>query len=317
MKEYTLKDFQADIHGLSYAIAELQNSHVIKKVYGVPRGGIPLAIALAGKKDILNLKLCSSMNEIDDTTIIVDDIVDSGKTYHKYSKKFPHNFFVTLFLVQRQNTVEINPGLVVNHHNSGDWINFWWEKKEDEPPEGIKDNVIRMLEFIGEDPTRDGLKDTPKRVQKALLQMTSGYHEDIPELFTVFDSGYDNMVVLKDISFYSLCEHHMLPFFGVAHVGYIPNEKNGQIIGISKLARLVRTYAKRLQVQERIGDQVVKALKDYLDVKGAGCVIEASHMCMRARGVSDPSSNMVTSSLTGVFKDQQETREEFLRLIGK
>lgn len=177
-------------------------------------------------------------------------------------------------------------------------------------------NIFEILKYIGEDPERDGLKDTPNRVVKSYSELFSGYGKDPKELFTTFqDDKYDQMVILKDIELYSMCEHHMLPFYGKAHVAYIPY--GGKVIGISKLARLVDLFARRLQIQERIGNQVTAALDEFLAPEGAACVIEASHMCMQMRGVGKQHSVMTTSSLTGVFKKDPAVRQEFMNLIAK
>lgn len=177
----------------------------------------------------------------------------------------------------------------------------------------ITDEVRHILEFIGEDPRREGLKDTPKRVERAWLEMTSGYKMDIQDCFTMFeDVKADEMVVLRGTEFVSTCEHHMMPFHGVAHIGYIPN---GKVIGISKLARILDVYAKRLQIQERICYQVTEALDTFLEPLGSACVLEASHSCMSCRGVGKQNSRMITSSLTGAFREKPEARQEFLQFI--
>lgn len=179
--------------------------------------------------------------------------------------------------------------------------------------ERINDAVVNLLLGIGENPSREGLIDTPSRVAKSYLKLFEGYSQKPEDLLTVFDTdGYDQMVLLKDIEFYSTCEHHMIPFFGKAHVAYIPDE---HIVGISKLARLVDMYARRLQIQERICDQVTSALMEHLKPKGAACIIEASHLCMRARGVEKQNSVMVTSSLKGVFLTNESARAELMGLI--
>lgn len=182
------------------------------------------------------------------------------------------------------------------------------------PLEIAKRNIItHQLEYIGENPDREGLLDTPKRIVKMWDEIYSGYQKHPQDILTVFDAdGYDQIILLKNIEMYSTCEHHMVPFFGKAHVAYIPNTK---VIGISKLARLVDIYAKRLQIQERIGMQVTQALMEYLQPKGAACIIEACHLCMRMRGVSKQESIMVTSSLKGVFLDKPEARAELMQLI--
>jgi GTP cyclohydrolase IA len=178
----------------------------------------------------------------------------------------------------------------------------------------IHSGLLRMLEFIGEDPNREGLRDTPLRIMKSWKEIYSGYGKDPQDLLTTFTetNGYSQLVLLKDIEIYSTCEHHMLPFFGKAHVAYIPD---GRVIGISKLARLVDIYAKRLQIQERIGEQVTNALMEFLKPKGAACIIEASHMCMKMRGCSKQNSTMCTSSLKGVFLSDIATRQELMSRI--
>lgn len=172
----------------------------------------------------------------------------------------------------------------------------------------------RVLELIGEDPTREGLVRTPSRVAKAMNFLTNGYNMNAEEILksAMFKEEYKQMVIVKDIDLYSMCEHHMLPFYGKAHVAYIPNDR---IIGISKLARLVDMYARRLQIQERIGQQVTDALMLHLNAKGAACIIEATHMCMRMRGVAKQESIMSTSSLQGAFFTSAGARIELMGLI--
>jgi GTP cyclohydrolase I len=175
--------------------------------------------------------------------------------------------------------------------------------------------VKQMILQIGEDPNREGLVDTPARVAKAQAALFSGYKENLENIMTVFDNeGYDDMVITKDIEFYSTCEHHMLPFFGKAHIGYIPQDK---IIGLSKMPRLVEVFSRRLQNQERLTSQIAQGLMDILHPKGVGVVIEAKHLCMMARGVEKQGAMMTTSSVHGLFKKNLNTRSEFLRLIGK
>ena len=183
-----------------------------------------------------------------------------------------------------------------------------------------KETAIReLLAYIGEDPDREGLRDTPTRVIKAYDHLFSGYKQNPEELMRSFSSdGYNQMVILRDIEMYSMCEHHMLPFFGKAHVAYIPD---GKVLGISKLARIVDLYARRLQMQERLCEQITNCLMTHLKPVGAACVIEAEHLCMRMRGVEKQNSVMVTSSLKGVFLEPTDkglaAREELMRLIGK
>jgi GTP cyclohydrolase I len=177
----------------------------------------------------------------------------------------------------------------------------------------MEELVEGMLGEIGEDLTREGLQKTPHRVAKAMEFLTSGYGKDIDTVFNgaIFNEEYDEMVIVKDIDFFSMCEHHMLPFFGKAHVAYIPN---GKIIGLSKLPRIVDVFARRLQVQERLTRQIADTLFEYLNPEGVGVVIEAQHMCMMMRGVGKQNAVATTSAMIGVFKDDEKTRQEFLEL---
>lgn len=176
------------------------------------------------------------------------------------------------------------------------------------------DLVRGLLRAIGEDPDREGLQKTPDRVGRALQFLTKGYHEDPSAILNsaLFTEEYSEMIVLKDLDFFTLCEHHMLPFFGKAHVAYIPSNK---ILGLSKLARLFEVFARRLQVQERLTTQVATSLMDAIDPQGVGVVVEAEHLCMRMRGVEKQNSVVVTSCMLGTFRTRQETREEFMTLI--
>jgi GTP cyclohydrolase IA len=176
--------------------------------------------------------------------------------------------------------------------------------------------VRELLVEIGEDPDREGLLKTPERVAKALSFLTSGYRTDAKELINgaCFTQETSSMVIVKDIEVYSMCEHHMLPFFGRCHIGYIPS---GRVFGVSKLARLVDMYSRRLQLQERLTEQISRVVMESVDAKGVGVMIEARHLCMMMRGVAKQNSTMVTSSVLGVFRDSVPTREEFLALIGR
>ncbi|HUN87679.1 MAG TPA: GTP cyclohydrolase I FolE [Terriglobales bacterium] len=174
--------------------------------------------------------------------------------------------------------------------------------------------VQEMIVRLGEDPSREGLQRTPERVEKAYQHLTRGYHEDPEQLLNsaLFTVDYDEMVIVKDIEMFSLCEHHMLPFIGKVHVAYIPK---GKVIGLSKLPRLVEVFSRRLQVQERLTTQIAETLMKVVQPQGVGVVVEARHLCMMMRGVEKQHSATVTSAMLGCFRDEKETREEFLALV--
>jgi GTP cyclohydrolase I len=187
-------------------------------------------------------------------------------------------------------------------------------KKSAARPDTIAPLVERMLEDLGEDPAREGLRRTPQRVASAMRFLTQGYRQDLKTLLNgaIFEEQVDELVVVKDVELYSLCEHHMVPFFGKCHVGYLPK---GKIIGLSKIPRLVDVFARRLQVQERLTNQIASALFDLLAPRGVGVVIEAQHLCMMMRGVEKQNSRAVTSSLLGTFRSDARTRAEFLDFV--
>ena len=178
----------------------------------------------------------------------------------------------------------------------------------------MEEQIRHILKALGEDPDREGLLKTPSRVTQALTFLTQGYRQDPAKVINdaLFTEDYEEMIVQRDIDFFSLCEHHLLPFFGKAHVAYIPHHK---IVGISKLARLVDVYARRLQVQERLTNQIANTIMEKLDPLGVAVVIEAEHLCMRMRGVEKQNSMIITSTLLGAFRTRQETRQEFMTLI--
>jgi GTP cyclohydrolase IA len=193
------------------------------------------------------------------------------------------------------------------------------KKTENHRGSGLADASLRdlareMLLRLGEDPSRDGLRRTPERMESALQYLTRGSQEDPARILrgALFDVSYDEMVIVKDIEMFSLCEHHLLPFFGKVHVAYIPN---GKVIGLSKIPRLVDVFARRLQVQERLTTQIAETIQSAIEPQGVGVVIEARHLCMMMRGVEKQHSSTVTSSMLGVFRNEQETRDEFLTLI--
>ncbi len=190
-----------------------------------------------------------------------------------------------------------------------------------EEPDKVDKNLVEkyvrnILEQIGEDPERDGLKNTPARVAQAYEFLTQGYNQNIKEVLNdaIFEEKYDEMVIVKDIDFYSMCEHHLLPFYGKVHVAYIPN---GKIVGLSKIPRIVDVFAQRLQVQERMTQEIADTLDKYLNPRGVAVVVEAYHMCMMMRGVQKQNSITTTSAMHGIFTDDARTRSEFLDLINQ
>jgi len=180
--------------------------------------------------------------------------------------------------------------------------------------ESIADLVRRMLVLIGENPDREGLRKTPERFEKALKFLTSGYNQNVENVLNgaTFSVHYDEMVVVKDIEFFSLCEHHLLPFFGKAHVAYLPSKR---VLGLSKIARLVNMFARRLQIQERMTSQIAQAIEERLSPEGVGVIIEARHLCMQMRGVEKQHGQAVTSAMLGSFRHNKQTRDEFLSLV--
>jgi GTP cyclohydrolase I len=180
--------------------------------------------------------------------------------------------------------------------------------------ETIADLVRRMIKLVGEDPEREGLRKTPERFEKAFKFLTSGYHQNAESVLNgaTFSVCYDEMVVVKDIEFFSLCEHHLLPFFGKCHVAYLPNKR---VIGLSKVARLVNMFARRLQIQERLTSQVAKAIEEKISPEGVGVIVEARHLCMQMRGVEKQHGQAVTSAMLGSFRHNKQTRDEFLSLV--
>lgn len=257
-------------------------------VYPVPRGGVPVALALAG-----TMPMCI-VDDPERADVIVDDLIDSGATAARFQGK---PFFA---LIDKREAAW-----------AGQWIVWPWEAGSDGD---IDDNIRRLIQFVGDDPARGGLLETPHRVAKAWKEWCSGYALDPAEVLKVFEDGAegcDEMVVVKDIPFYSKCEHHMADIFGTATIAYIPD---GKIVGLSKLSRLLDVYARRLQVQERLTTQVADALMEHLGAKGAGVVIKARHMCMESRGVKQQGHHTVTSALRGVFKTEPSARAEFLAL---
>lgn len=264
-------------------------------IYGVPRGGVPAAIALVA----CNPEFFKIVDKPQQADYFIDDIVDSGATRKKYEDKYEKPLFA---LVDRESIhCEFKDG----------WIVFPWEG---EATTGIEDNIRRLLEYCGENAMREGLLETPKRVAKAWAEWCGGYGQDPESVMKVFSDGAekcDQMVIVKDIPLYSHCEHHMAAIIGVATIAYIPN---GKIVGLSKLSRLVDIYAKRLQVQERLTNQIADAIEKYLEPRGVGVVVKARHMCMESRGVCKQGHHTITSALRGVIKECPDSRAEFMEL---
>ena len=188
------------------------------------------------------------------------------------------------------------------------------EAKIETPKETIADLVRKVIMLLGEDPSREGLRKTPERFEKAMKFLTSGYHQNLDCVLNgaTFSVHYDEMVVVKDIEFFSLCEHHLLPFFGKAHVAYLPSKR---VLGLSKIARLVNMYARRLQIQERMTSQIAEAISEKISPEGVGVIIEARHLCMQMRGVEKQHGQAVTSAMLGSFRHNKQTRDEFLSLV--
>lgn len=250
------------------------------KYYGVPRGG-QIVAGLTG----------NAVDTIEEADVIIDDLIDSGATlkrYNNYNKPF-------IALIDKRKV------------HKDIWIVFPWETQEG----SIEDNVIRLLQYFGEDVKRDGLLDTPKRYVKFFKEFLNP-----PEWnCTTFDGeGYDEMIVQTNIPFYSLCEHHIAPFFGYGYIAYIPNKK---IVGLSKLARTLETFSRRLQNQERITTQVAEFLQEELQPKGVAVLLRAKHLCMEMRGVKKHDTWTTTSKLIGVFKSNITTKQEFFDIVNK
>ena len=191
---------------------------------------------------------------------------------------------------------------------------FLSEQKIEAPKESIADLMRKVIALIGEDTDREGLRKTPERFEKAIKFLTSGYHQNLDNVLNgaTFSVHYDEMVVVKDIEFFSLCEHHLLPFFGKAHVAYLPSKR---VLGLSKIARLVNMYARRLQIQERMTSQIAEAISEKISPEGVGVIIEARHLCMQMRGVEKQHGQAVTSAMLGSFRHNKQTRDEFLSLV--
>lgn len=294
MHQITNKEVDRLARCAAYSIRN--RCHTIKTpilLYGIPRGGVAAAYAI-----LSYLEDAEVVDSPDEASVIVDDLIDSGATRDMYKKRFPMTPFVVLINKQ-----------LVEYKNK--WIVFPWEVNESG---GTEDIPIRLLQAIGENPERGGLIETPKRFMRAWSHFTSGYNKDPASVLKVFEDGGEDcseMVMVRDIPLYSQCEHHMVPFFGVAHIAYIPS---GKIVGLSKLSRVLDIYARRLQVQERLTNQVADALNDNLNPLGVGVILQCRHLCMESRGVSQQGHITVSSAMRGALMDKPEARAEFLSL---
>jgi GTP cyclohydrolase I len=273
----------------------------ILNVYPVPRGGVPVAYAL---KQILAISIVDTPEEAD---IIVDDLVDSGATRDALKDRTnrgagsAHSFYAL-----------IDKASLPNNHPYKTWLVFPWEVTANGEDASVTDNVVRLLQHIGEDPTREGLLETPKRFLKAWNEWASGYAQDPTTILKTFaDGATDEMVIERGIPFFSHCEHHLAPFFGTVDIGYVPN---GKIVGLSKMNRLVECFSRRLQVQERLTGQIADAMFEGLDAKGVGVVVRAQHMCVMSRGIRHAGCDTVTSAMRGCFMEGLP-RAEFMTLV--
>lgn len=296
----TEKDINGMIISMMARLSSIMEKRGLKsksvKILGIPRGGIAVAYRIAG---LLDAEITADPGS---ANLIVDDIVATGKTRDK---------FITLSKTNRKVTDgEVIFDSLIPSPEAGKWYVFPWEETEIGSSEDIP---TRLLEYIGEDPTRDGLKDTPARYIKAWSEITRGYKQDPKEFFKAqfLEKSYNQMVILKDIEFFSVCEHHLLPFYGKVHIGYIPQ---GKVLGISKLARVVDCFSRRLQIQERLTQQIADIIQEMLCPVGVAVYIEARHLCMMMRGVEKKNSLMLTSALKGALDREGSARMEFLLL---
>lgn len=271
----------------------------VYKIYPIPRGGIPAAYLVLDRLHSINraTTIVENPNEAD---IFIDDLIDSGYTMKRYCEEFPGIPFWALF----------------DKMESGDklWYVFPWEQNEGQNFSAA-DIPTRLLQFIGEDTSRGGLKETPERFLKAWDFWSKGYNQNPKDIFKTFEDGaeqYNEMVLVKNIPVYSHCEHHLAPFFGVAHVAYIPN---GRIVGLSKINRLVDLFARRLQVQERLTRQIADTINDELNPAGVAVTLECRHLCMESRGICQQGHSTTTSAMLGVFMDKPAVRAEFMSLL--
>ena len=280
-------------------------------MYPVPKGGVPALYALASVFSEIVI-----VNDLHEADIIFDDIIDSGATAERFLKiNYGGNPKPFLALINKQEPfINQQQHLIIRDSS---WIVFPWEN-DGENETSIESNIIRILQYVGEDTSRGGLLETPKRVAKAWKDWASGY--DAPsdeEILKVFEDGgesYNQMVTVKDIPIYSKCEHHLADIFGTCTISYIPN---GKIVGLSKLSRIANKYSKRLQVQERLTDQIADSLFKHLEPIAVGVQIKARHMCMESRGICQQGHHTITTSLRGAMLTDPTARAEFLSVANQ
>lgn len=275
------------------AICDRWADSLVAGVYGVPTGGAPPAVMVASR---LQVPLLETPER---GCLVVDDLVDSGATAARFTGEYR---FDACFRKPGS-----PPDVAADAVVLDGWLRFPWENHDGAP----EDAVVRLLQWVGEDPGRDGLRDTPGRVVRALRDLCGGYTIDpAVVLDRCFDVAHDEMIVVRRVPFHSLCEHHLLPFTGHATVAYIPNER---LVGLSKLARVVDLFARRLQVQERLTNQIADAIDEHLDPAGVGVIVTAVHSCMAHRGIQKH-AEMVTSSVRGAMREDPSARHELLAL---
>lgn len=275
-------------------------TRTVLNVWAVPRGGIPVAYAL---QQFMHINL---VDKVEDADIVIDDILESGATRDRFQHRTSrgHDVDHAWFAL-------IDKSILPDDHPHNQWIVFPWEQGLQGDDYSVTDSITRLLQHIGEDVSREGLQETPSRVIKAWAEWSSGYAMDPAAILKTFEDGNtDEMVIERRIPFYSHCEHHMAPFFGTVDIGYIPD---GKIVGLSKMNRLVECFARRLQVQERMGQQIADAMMQHLQPKGVGVIVTGKHMCAMSRGVRHSGCDMVTSAMRGCFMEGLP-RQEFLAL---
>jgi len=278
-------------------------------IVGIARGGIIPAYRLYTKYcigttyrtiDAFDEKALEEFRNC--TVVMIDDIYDTGATINYFVKK------------AKEYNINLIWHCLVEKTDQNDWFKFPWETKSDEEG-GREQAVISLLRSIKEDPLREGLKGTPGRVNRAYDEIFAGYGKTASDVLTTSfaSEAYDEMVILKDIEFYSMCEHHILPFYGRVAFAYIPD---GKVVGVSKISRLIEIYSRRLQIQERMTMQIGKEFEGVMSPKGVAVVVEGVHLCMLMRGVKKENATMITSYMGGIFREKIEARNEFLALIG-